>query len=108
MKKFKINDKEYTAKPFTFNFLCDLEEEGLSLSDIQEKPLSVIRGYFALCYGGKKEEVGLEIEQHIINGGNFDELTEALSDAIEQSDFFRSLSKREESNPAPGKKTPKR
>lgn len=97
MRKFTINDKEYTAKPFTFNFLCDLEEEGLSLTDIQKKPLSVVRGYFALCYGGDKEAAGAEIEEHIIKGGTFDDLTEALTDAIDKSDFFRNLSRREES-----------
>ena len=31
MKRFKINGKEYVAKSFDFNLICDLEDMGVSI-----------------------------------------------------------------------------
>ena len=59
MKKFTINNKQYKAKEIDFNAICDLEDEGLSLSDIQNKPMSAVRAYFTICYGGDKEAAGM-------------------------------------------------
>lgn len=93
MKTFKINEKEYVAKPFDFNLICDLEDMGVSLQDAGRKPMVMIRAYFALCSGGNAEFAGKEMEQHLINGGSFDEISNLMSDELEKSDFFRSLSK---------------
>ena len=38
-----------------------------------------------------KENAGAELDKHILNGGTMDELSEAMADAIENSDFFRKL-----------------
>ena len=88
---FAINGKTYKAKEFDFNTVCDLEDMGISLETMQNKPLSMVRGYFALCTGRDKTYAGKEIEQHIINGGKMDEITEIMSQKMNDSDFFHSL-----------------
>jgi hypothetical protein len=35
------------------------------------------------------------MEQHLISGGNFEEVVEAMNAEMEKSDFFRSLTKTE-------------
>ena len=96
MKTFKVNGKEYKAKAFDFNLMCDLEDMGLSTADMASKPMAVMRAYFALCTGKGKEFAGKEIEQHLIKGGHFNDVLNVMSEEMEKSDFFRSLIKRAE------------
>lgn len=93
MNTFTVNGTEYTAKPFDFNLVCDLEDMGVSLEKAGKKPMSMVRAYFGLCAGRGKEYAGKELEEHIIGGGKFDEIMTAMSDEMEKSDFFRNLSK---------------
>ena len=93
MKKIKINGKEYEAKSFDFNLICDLEDMGVSLAEAKEKPMSMVRAYFAMCTGKGKDYAGKEMEQHLVNGGSFDDLVNAMSAEMENSDFFRSITK---------------
>lgn len=93
MKTFKVNGKEYKAKEFSFNLVCDLEDMGVSLEQAENKPMSMVRAYFALCTGKGKEYAGKEMEQHLINGGTFDEIMNVMTDEMEKSDFFRNLNK---------------
>lgn len=96
MKTFTVNGKEYKAKAFDFNLVCDLEDMGISMEEAEKKPMSMVRAYFALCTGKDKEYAGKEMEAHIINGGSFEDVTKAMSDEMEKSDFFRNLNKDEE------------
>lgn len=107
MKTFKVNGKEYSAKAFDFNLVCDLEDMGISLQEAKGKPMSMVRAYFALCAGKGKEYAGKEMEQHLINGGTFDELMNAMTEEMEKSDFFRNLAKTEETEVAEGTKKEK-
>lgn len=91
MKTFTVNGKEYKAKAFDFNLVCDLEDMGISIEDMGKKPMAVVRAYFALCAGKGKEFAGKEMEAHIINGGSFDDVVSAMSEEMEKSDFFRTL-----------------
>lgn len=90
---FKINGKEYKAKAFDFNMICDLEDMGVSIEKAQEKPMSMMRAYFALCAGKGSEYAGKEIEAHVIAGNDFTEIMEVMGGEMEKSDFFRALSK---------------
>ena len=92
VKVFAVNGKSYKAKEFDFNLLCDLEEQGLSLEDIDRKPMSLIRTYLAFCGNITKEQAGIEIEKHLENGGKFDDVVKAMSDQMQDSGFFRALS----------------
>lgn len=93
MSMFVINGKEYKSKPFDFNFICDLEDMGISLEQAGNKPMSMVRAYFGLCAGKCKEYAGKEMEAHIIGGGTFDDIMTAMSDEMEKSDFFHNLNK---------------
>lgn len=93
MSSFVINGKEYKSKPFDFNLVCDLEDMGISLSEADNKPMSLIRAYFSICTGKGKEYAGKEMECHIINGGDFESLTQVMAKEMEMSDFFRNLNK---------------
>lgn len=96
MNTFTVNGKEYKAKAFDFNLVCDLEDMGISLEQAENKPMSMVRAYFGLCVGRDKEFAGKEMEAHIIDGGTFDDIMTAMSKEMEESDFFRSLKKTEE------------
>ena len=107
MKTFKVNEKEYVAKAFDFNLICDLEDMGVSLQDAGKKPMVMIRAYFSLCAGKGTDFAGKELEVHMMNGGSFDEIATAMSEEMEKSDFFRNLNKTEETEIAESKKTKK-
>lgn len=92
-KVFTVNNKTYKAKEFNFNFLCDLEDQNLSLEDIDKKPMSLIRAYLAFSADITKEEAGLEIEKHLENGGKFNDVVDVMSAQMQESGFFRSLNK---------------
>ena len=93
MKTFEVNGKQYEGKEFDFNLMCDLEDMGVSLDDMQKKNLSLIRGYFGLCAGIDAEKAGAELQAHLVSGKKFDSLTDVMSDEMEKSDFFRALQK---------------
>ena len=95
-KTFEVNGRIYKAKDFNFNLLCDLEEQGLSLDEVEKKPMSLVRTYFMFCAGLSKENAGLEIEQHVEKGGEFTDIVEIISQQMQDSGFFRSLNKRAE------------
>lgn len=93
---FTINNRRYEAKEFDFNLICDLQDLGiniLDMSNIKSNPTSVIRAYAALCIGTDKEVAGDEIQQHVLNGGNFDDILTAFQKMMEESDFFQALNK---------------
>ena len=95
-KTFTLNNKLYRAKEFDFNFLCDLEEQGISLDDIDKKPMSLIRTYLAFCGNLTKEQAGKEVENHVINGNDFNDIIKMISDGMEESGFFRALREKSE------------
>ena len=97
---FNVNNKTYVAKEFTFNLLCDLEDQGLSLEDIEKKPMSLIRTYVAFCGNVSKEVAGREIEAHVISGNKLNDILEVLSEEMNNSGFFRSLRENSETEEA--------
>ena len=100
MKTFEVNGKKYNAKAFDFNLICDLEDMGIAMEDVAKKPMSTVRAYFALCTNKDREFAGKEMEQHLINGGNFEDVMLAMTEEMEKSDFFRAINKTEEQKTA--------
>lgn len=96
MNTFTVNGKEYKAKPFDFNMICDLEDMGVTIATASDKPMSMVRAYFAICAGGNKDYAGKEMESHIMNDGTFDDVVNAMTKEMDESDFFRNLAKKEE------------
>lgn len=107
MNRFTINGVVYDAPKFDFNTVCDFEESGISIAEAKKKPTSMIRAYFALLFDGDKDAAGKELEKHMISGGSFEELTNAMLKEMNESDFFRALAKRTETETHPAKKAKK-
>lgn len=91
-RTFTINGKTYTAAPFNFNLVCDMEEMGVSLDSMKKMPMSAVRAYFALCLGGDRERAGKEIEAHLMTGEDLTPIIDAMTEEMNESDFFRALS----------------
>lgn len=87
-KTFEINNKKVVAKDFDFNMMADIEEMGMDMDKVFKSPTSSCRAYLAVCLGITKEEAGLEIQEHLKNGGDLQELAVAFANAINNSDFF--------------------
>lgn len=98
VKSITINNKTYIAKEFGYNTLCDLQEMGIDINDARKVPMAMVRAYVAICMGVDKDTAGAEIEKHMINGGDLNVVTEALVSKIENSGFFRGISKTEKAN----------
>lgn len=89
---FEFNGKQIKLE-FDYNSMCEMEDIGLSINDLQNKPLNMIRFmiYNSLRKLDKKitqEEAGKELMEYFANGGNLEELTEKISKAVEESGFF--------------------
>ena len=106
MKTFTINNKVITAKEFDLNMVCDLEEAGVSLDDKKMK-FSFIRAYLAMCANITTEKAGKELEEHVKNGGSLEDIANVIGEMIEESGFFRALSKDEEQEVAEPEKQKK-
>lgn len=93
---FEVNGVTYVAKPFDFDMVCELEDMGVTFERIDKMPMSLIRAYFAICANTDKEQASALIQNHMIHGGKLDDVTNAMSKEMENSDFFRALSQTEE------------
>jgi hypothetical protein len=93
IKTFVLNGTTYPQKEMDYNMMCDLEDMGISMGDMQNKSMSFIRAYVSMCMGSDVKRAGREIENHITSGGSMDTLMDAIKGAIEDSGFFQALSK---------------
>ena len=88
---FTVNGKKYKTIELDFNAVCDMAENGISISDFNSKPMAAARVYFALYFGGDKEMAGREIQAHLMNGGKLDDVISAFAKSIEDSGFFQTF-----------------
>lgn len=91
VNRFTINGVTYTAKPFDFGLTCDLETYGVSISEARKKGMSFMRAYFAICADLDLEDASAEIQEHLINGGTFEGLSNAIKKEMNNSDFFQAM-----------------
>lgn len=90
MNKVKINGKEYQLKNIDFGAMCELEELGFDIKNVEKKSFSTIRALVAFTMGVSIEKAGQEIEEHLANGGKFDDFA-PISQSFSESDFFTKL-----------------
>ena len=90
-----INGKTYKAAEFDINFMCDMENMGISLEDIDSKTFNIIRIYVALSMGTDVKTAGKELTEHLKNEGSLDEISNVMSDVMKDSGFFRQEQKSE-------------
>ena len=91
-----VNGKTYPAKEIDFNFVCELEMNGIEFTEVGTRMLPAVRCYIAHCMGTNVEKAGDIINQHFINGGNFEEIIKVFGEKVETSGFFQALNKTEE------------
>ena len=107
-----INNKNYIAKDIDANFICALEGCDLTLADIgklQNKMFSFLRAYLAFCADISAVEAGNQLSLHVINGGNYDAVSECFVKKIGDSAFFQAMFKRtEEETAESAEETPKK
>lgn len=92
----KINGKNYKAAEFDVNFMCEMEDNGIQLDEIDKKMFKTIRMYVALSMGVDPNTAGKEITEHMKNGGTLEDISETMSQMMQDSDFFRTKSKDKE------------
>ena len=92
-----INGKSYKAVPFDLNLLCDFEDAGIALENIDTKMFNVIRQYAASSMNVDVKTAGREISEHMNNGGSLEDIADVMSEMMNDSGFFR---KKQESKAA--------
>lgn len=89
-----VNGRTVKAKELDYNFMAELGMRGIAIEDMDKKMTAVLRLYVAFCFDVDDEESGNMITQHIINGGDFTDITDVFSMKAENSDFFQALTKK--------------
>lgn len=90
----KINGKDYKEAEIDFNAVCELEDMGIKIFNLKGvSGAKIARAYTALCMGGADmlDVAGVEINNHIINGGKIETITDAFGKAVNDSGFFQAL-----------------
>lgn len=91
MNTFTLNGNTVVAKEFNFNTVVEFDNYGVSIQDITDKPLAFVRAYIALCMGSTLDEAGQAINDHIVSGGNLNDIFDVINREMEISGFFRAL-----------------
>lgn len=88
----KISNTEYTTPVLNFSNVCKLESWGIATDNMGARPLGLLAGFVSLAIGGKTLEDGeAAIDAHIAGGGNLDDITAAMNEALNSSGFFKAL-----------------
>lgn len=87
-----INGKTYKVPELDFNAMCELEDMGVVLTDMDKKVLTTVRGFLALSMGTDMETAGKELGEHLASGGTIDDMVKEINKAVSESGFFQALS----------------
>lgn len=87
-----INGNKYDVPEMNFDAVCELEERGVNLlnADMNNvKIATMARGLVAWIMDVDVQTASKEIEAHIANGGNIVDIVSRVTDAINNSGFFK-------------------
>lgn len=98
-----INGKTYTVPELDFNAMCELEEMGVVLNEMDKKVLTTVRGFLALAMNSDMENAGRELEEYIVSGGKIEAIVEEINRAVSESGFFQALSQKAKTENSTGK-----
>lgn len=93
-KKITINGKDYNVAPMGVRTVCQLENYGVGLDDMGSKNMTFLCAYIAICMQTSLEEAQEAVENHIVSGGTFTKISEAINKEVEESAFFQALIKK--------------
>lgn len=94
----KLNGRTVRAADVDFNFVADLQENGIDINKMGRKIIPTLRVYVAKCFDVDVESAGDMIQAHMENGGTLDAIMEVLGKKVDESRFFRLLSETAEEN----------
>ena len=98
-KKIKIAGTTYDVPELDFNGVSDLADNGVDLFSPKIKrksAVSIARAVVAWITDSDLDEAGDILQNHIVNGGDVAEITEAFNEAVEKSNFILALKNRTE------------
>lgn len=93
MATVRINNKTYTVPELTFRDSKLMEQMGLPLEGAVSKQylLTAISAFTAIVARVEPEQADNFIEQHLLGGGNLEDIYKAYAQAMGESRFFKSL-----------------
>lgn len=89
-----INGKTYTVPELDFNAMCELEDMGVVINEMDKKVMTTVRGFLALAMNSDMESAGRELEEYIASGGKMETIVEEMNRAVSESGFFQALSQK--------------
>lgn len=93
-----INGNKYNIPEVDFDAVCELEERGVNLLNVDKsnmKLATMARGLVAWIMGVDVQTASKEIETHIANGGNIIDIVSRVTDSINNSGFFKQGGKKQ-------------
>ena len=86
----KINGKDYNLGEITFKTMCDLENMGINVSNMMDKPMNTILAFATIAIGDK-QAAEREMNEHLINGGSFDSIVQSIQEAMNEAGFMTAV-----------------
>jgi len=98
----KINNKDYEVPELNFAHSKKLELFGVPLRRLVDPDLmfTIVSAFVAVVINGVPDEADYLIEQHVLGGGNIEDIYKAYIDAISDSHFFKKLLENQEQKKA--------
>ena len=93
MATVKINSKTYTVPELNFQHSVIMEQMGLPLDGMISSShiFTAVQAFTSIVTECPPEKAAHLVEQHILGGGNIEDVYKAYVTAITESAFFRKL-----------------
>lgn len=97
MATFTIDGKTYTSTELEFKDICRMERDfNVSFANMENKTFSAMNAFFAMSANISADEASKRLQDHVVNGGNFEDIANALGEAMKESRFFQAMQKNRE------------
>lgn len=100
MATVKINNKNYEVPELTFRHSKMMEQMGLPLEGMMSKQyvFTAVSAFTAIVVPCDPEYADRLVEQHVMGGGNIEDIYKAYAEAVQKSGFFKKLLHLDEEN----------
>ena len=106
MATVKINQKNYKVPELTFRHSKLMEQMGLPVEGMMNRHyiFSAVSAFTAIVAQCEPEQADHLVEQHVLGGGNLEDIYSAYVTAVQESNFFKQLLHLDEQEEKPKKK----
>lgn len=88
---YKLNNKEYETKEITFGELVKIEKAGVDIMTLgKSNTFSQAVAMISYITGLSKDKVMKECDEHLNNGGDFEDIFQCFN-CLTESDFFNKV-----------------